>query len=101
MFAKTILHTWVFDLVCCTIIATLIYAMMPAEQGSFFQQNISWFLIPGIALYVQLNGSFLFGWGSGNIGDFLIIVMSSAVAWSFPIFLLSEEFRGCGSVKGG
>ena len=85
MLNRPFLHTWVVGVVCCTIIAALVYAMMPPEQGSFFQQSISWFLLPGVALYVQLNGSLLFGGGFGNIGDFLIIAMGSALAWSIPV----------------
>lgn len=85
MFNKPFLHIWVVGVLCCTLSAALVYTMMPPERGSFFQQVISWFLLPGVALYVQLNGSLLFGGGFGKIGNFIIIAMGSALTWSIPI----------------
>ncbi len=39
-------------------------------------------LIPGVGLYVVLNGSLLFGSGFGRVGDGLVIVFGSAAGWA-------------------
>ena len=88
MYNKSILHAWVIGVICCTIIAALVYAMMPPEEGNFFQRSVSYFLWPGFALWVQLNGSLLFGVGFGKIGDFFVIALGSALAWSIQIFFV-------------
>ena len=88
MFNKTILRTWAVAAVCCTITAIFVYAMMPPESGSGFQQIIAYFLLPGVALYVLLNGSLLFGGGLGDVGNFLIIGLGSALAWSIAILFV-------------
>lgn len=66
-------------------VAALVYAMMPPERDNIFQQAMAWFLWPGLALWVQMNGSLLFGGGFGSTGNFLIVAMGSALAWSIPI----------------
>ncbi len=82
------LRTWVVAAVCCTITAVLVYAMMPPKSGSLFQQSISFFLYPGVGLYILLNGSLLFGSGFGDVGNFLIIGVGSALAWSIVILFV-------------
>ena len=85
MSVRSVLHSWFVINIYCTITAVLVYAMMPAESGSLFQQIITGFLYPGTVLYVLLNGSLLFGGGFGKFGDFLVIGMSSALTWSLVI----------------
>ena len=82
IFNKPILYSWIIGVVCCVIISTIVYAMMPAKPGNSFQLAISGFLLPGFFLWVQMNGSLLFGSGFGKVGDFLIIALGSALAWS-------------------
>lgn len=88
MLSSSILRTWVVAAVCCTITAVLVYPMMPPKSGSLFQQSISLFLFPGVGLYVLLNGSLLFGGGFGDVGNFLIIGVGSALTWSIVILFV-------------
>jgi hypothetical protein len=48
------------------------------------ESPFSWVFLPGIGLYVLLNGTLLFGGGFGKFGDFLVIGVGSAFAWSIP-----------------
>ena len=45
-------------------------------------------LLPGVGLYVLLNGSLLFGSGLGRVGEFVVFVVGSAVAWASLLSLL-------------
>ena len=90
IFNSSILRTWVIAAVCCTIIAIFVYGMMPPERGNSFEQGVAYFLFPGVALYVLLNGSLLFGGGLGDVGTFLIIGLSSGIAWSLVVVLLMQ-----------
>ncbi|MFA7382401.1 MAG: hypothetical protein WC001_03040 [Desulfurivibrionaceae bacterium] len=89
---SSIMRTWVIAAVCCTIIATLVYGMMPPEQGNHFAQGAAYFLFPGVAFYVFLNGSLNFGRGFGIIGDFLIIGLGSALAWTVAVVIVAQGF---------
>jgi hypothetical protein len=92
VFNNSILRTWVIAMVCCTLVATVVYGMMTPERGNGFEQGVAYFLFPGVALYSLLNGSLLFGGGFGNTGDFLIIGLSSALVWSFVVVLVVQGF---------
>lgn len=87
---NTILRTWIIAAICCTIVATFVYNMMPPERGNSFEQGVAYFLFPGVALYTLLNGSLLFGSGFGKVGNFLVIGLSSGIAWSFVVVLLVQ-----------
>ena len=91
LFNSSNLRTWVIAAVCCTIVAALVYDMMPPEPGNSLEQGVAFFLYPGVALYVLLNGSLLFGGGFGNISDFLIIGLFSAFAWSLVVLLVVQS----------
>jgi hypothetical protein len=90
MTSRSILRTWVIAAACCTLVAALIYAMMPMNSTIDFRNGIAYFLIPGIAAYTLLNGSLLFGSGFGSAGNFLVIVVGSGLAWSFGIALVVQ-----------
>jgi len=90
IFKSSFLRTWVIAAVCCAIAAALVYGMMPPERGNGFEEDVAYFLFPGVALYVLLNGSLLFGGGFGDIGNFLIIGLSSALTWSLVVVLVVQ-----------
>jgi hypothetical protein len=82
---RALIRVWVISLIASAVVAAIVYAVIAPWVGSPLQRGVGWFLWPGIALWVQLNGSLLFGAGYGAIGDFLVIVLASALAWSIPI----------------
>lgn len=86
---RALIRVWTISLVASTVVAAIVYAVIAPWAGSPLQRGVVWILWPGIALWVQLNGSLLFGAGYGAIGDFLVIVLTSALAWSIPIALVA------------
>lgn len=54
-------------------------------------------LFPGLALYVALNGSLLFGSGFGGWGNGLIIVGGSAVFWGVLLAAIRWRMRRKGA----
>jgi len=89
-FNSSFLRTWVIAAICCTIVTALVYGMMPPERSNGFEQIVAHLLFPGVALYVLLNGSLFFGSSFGSIGNFLIIGLSSALAWSLVVALVVQ-----------
>jgi len=52
-------------------------------------------LLPGVGLYVLLNGTLLFGPGPGPLPEWLVIVGASAAVWAMLLLvLLSVPWRG-------
>lgn len=72
---KTLSTLWAQSFAAFSLIAAVAYALSPTRAASPI-------LIPGVGLYVLLNGSLLFGSGFGGIGDCLVIVFGSAAAWA-------------------
>ncbi len=79
---RIILQTWTIAFLIGCAIGALAYLLATAESGSSAHSSLSWFLWPGVALYVALNGSLLFGAGVGAYGDAGVIILGSATAWS-------------------
>ena len=88
LFNSSFLRTWVTAAVCCTIIAALVYGILPPQRGNDFEQGVAYFFFPGVGLYALLNGSLLFGGGFADIGNFLLIGLSSVLAWSLVVVLV-------------
>ncbi len=87
---RSVLRAWGVAAGCCTLVAALIYGMLPMDGTLNFSHGLEYFLFPGVAAYTLLNGSLLFGGGFGDICNFFIIVLGSALAWSFVIALLGQ-----------
>ncbi|MCC6207321.1 MAG: hypothetical protein IT488_04135 [Gammaproteobacteria bacterium] len=101
MFKSSILRTWVIAFVCCTIVAAVVYGLMIPGRGNSFEDGMAYFLLPGISLYTLLNGSLLFGGGFGEAGNFFVIGLSSALAWSLVAVLAVQGFSRLRRTKGG
>ena len=69
---------------CICSLSYVLSHLAPVELREF----VAWPLLPGVALYSVANGSFLFGSGFGNMGNFLLIVTGAALAWAslFAVF---------------
>jgi hypothetical protein len=87
---QSLLRIWAIGAFCCTIIALFAYALMPPAKDSFLQSTIIWFVWPGVALWSLLGGSLFGSGGFGKLGDFVIIVLGSAFAWSIPVLLFTR-----------
>ncbi|MBD2720123.1 hypothetical protein [Synechococcus sp. FACHB-909] len=72
---KTLSTLWAQSFAAFGLIAAVAYALPPGRAASPI-------LIPGVGLFVVLNGSLLFGSGFGRVGDCLVIVFGSAAAWA-------------------
>lgn len=80
---KTLSTLWVQSFAVFSLLAAVAYALPPGRAASPI-------LIPGVGLYVVLNGSLLFGSGFGGPGDCLVIVFGSAAVWAslFAVLLM-------------
>lgn len=56
-------------------------------------------LFPGLALYVALNGSLLFGSGVGGWGNGLVIVGGSALCWGVLVAAMRRWWPRKGQSK--
>ncbi len=72
---KTLSTLWAQSFAAFSLLASVAYALPPGRAASPI-------LIPGVGLYVVLNGSLLFGRGFGGLGNCLVIVVGSAAAWA-------------------
>ncbi|MGH8703161.1 MAG: hypothetical protein ACREVR_18570 [Burkholderiales bacterium] len=81
-------RNWAVVGLSCAIVSSVVYALVLQPRGGALENSMAWLLFPGIALYAQLNGSLLFGGGFGSLGDYLVIALGSALAWSAPIVVL-------------
>jgi hypothetical protein len=88
--SRSVLRAWIVAAVSCALVAALIYGMLPMDGAIGFKHGLEYFLFPGVAAYTLLNGSLLFGGGFWDIGNFLIIVLGSALAWSLVIVLMGQ-----------
>jgi hypothetical protein len=70
----------------CALLASFAYALMPLEGP--IGVLLSYLLLPGVAMYANLNGSLLFGAGLGDFGNFLVIALGSAAVWAVPVVAL-------------
>ena len=76
------------------LLTSSVYALMPIAGA--FETALSYTLLPGVALYTALNGSTLFGAGFGRIGNYLVIALCSALAWTVLVGIagyLAVRFR--------
>lgn len=69
----------VFALATCA--CSLSYALAHVVPAGF-RDYVAWPLLPGVALYAVANGSLAFGSGFGQLGNFVLIVLGSALAWA-------------------
>lgn len=72
---KTLSTLWAQSFAAFSLIASVAYALPPGRATSPI-------LVPGVGLYVVLNGSLLFGGDFGRVGDCLVIVFGSALVWA-------------------
>ena len=79
---------WAVVALSCAVVTSVVYALVSQARGGTLEDSIVWLLAPGIALYVELNGSLLFGGGFGDLGNYLVIALGSALAWSLPVLVL-------------
>jgi hypothetical protein len=85
MFDSSFLRAWVIGFGCCAIVASTLY-FSPFSETPSSGSPFAWLLWPGVFLWVQLNGGgFLFAPGFGDVGDFAVMALGSALAWSIPI----------------
>jgi hypothetical protein len=77
--SKSLALIWAFAFAGC-------FAMTGfATSAGINARYLAWLLWPGVALYAVFNGSLLFGGGFGDVGNFLIITVASAFAWSLLV----------------
>lgn len=69
----------VFALATCA--CSLSYGLAHVVPAGF-RDHVAWPLLPGVALYAVANGSLAFGSGFGQLGNFVFIVLGSALAWA-------------------
>lgn len=69
----------VFALATCA--CSLSYALAHVVPAGF-RDYVAWPLLPGVALYAVANGSLAFGSGFDQLGNFVLIVLGSALAWA-------------------
>lgn len=91
------LVTWGLGSAGCCVLATFAYAVAPSLGGS---QALSYVLLPGVALYSALNDSLQFGAGFGSTGNFVVIALGSALAWSLIFGLLVLAWHRASRAKG-
>ena len=68
------------------LVASVVYALMPLEGP--IGVLLSYVLLPGVAMYANLNGSLLFGAGLGDFGNFFVIALGSAAVWAVLVVAL-------------
>jgi len=69
-------------LIAFAVVLSLGYAIGVGKADQGGNAWMTWFYLPGVALYILFNGSLIFGGGFGTTGDFVIIALGSAVCWA-------------------
>ncbi|MFN3495093.1 MAG: hypothetical protein ACK40L_11350 [Hydrogenophaga sp.] len=77
---QPVVKRWLLVFVGAVVLTSCVYGWWPL-QGAV-GTALSYTLLPGVALYAALNGSVLFGAGFGGLGNYLVIALGSAVAWT-------------------
>lgn len=87
---------WPLSFVCCLALTSLSYFSL--HSGGELRHLLSWLLWPGVGLYAVLNGSLQFGGGFGDLGNFLVMALGSALVWSLLVAgcmsLISRNVHG-------
>lgn len=80
---KSFTGKWALSFICCFALATLSYFSI--QGNTELRPVLSWMLWPGVWLYGLLNGSLFFGGGFGDLGNFLVVGIGSALVWSLLV----------------
>ena len=86
MLTRSSLAVWLLIFIGCLSLAVVSYGL--AQSDGPLRTHSAYVLWPGVGLYTLLNGSLLFGGGFGALGNFLLVSLGSAVAWSLLIAVL-------------
>lgn len=85
---NALVRCWLTALLASAVITTVAYVLVSPEFQFQVQIPLLWLLWPGVWLYIQANGSLVFGGGFGTYGNAAIIIVGSAVGWSVPLAIL-------------
>lgn len=69
-------------------VLSVVYVADLAVHGATTSSALAWLYYPGVALYVLINGSLLFGSGLGGAGEYAVFVLGSALGWALLCVLL-------------
>ena len=95
---RSFLAIWCQVFSGCFILAVVAYGLAPSTSSA--SAAFSYVLWPGVGLYTALNGSLLFGHGFGQVGNFFLVAVGSALAWSVVIGLLVFVWQRHSEVQG-
>lgn len=94
---KALVRCGVGALLLGLAVSTIAYVLVSPEFGHGNESALAWLLWPGVWLYIQLNGSLVFGGGFGTCGNAAIFIVGSGIAWSVPfagaLWCLTKKLR--------